>query len=154
MSDNDEKLINMNRNNGKIVIAFAVWLSVLFIVNFVFDLLSNKGHITFLIWLIIFIGSSSSFITWLLVRSNKNDITLCSLRNRQTSNALIIMGFDLLFEGKLRDDNTNQVVDKINSQLQKIGYKRKIDYNTIKNKFLKNPTNVVQPKKDNRGRKK
>lgn len=150
MSDNDEKLINMNKNNGKIVIVFAIWLSVLFIANFVFDLFSNKEHITFLIWLTIFIGSVSSFITWLLVRSNKNDITL---RNRQTSNALIIMGFDLLFEGKLGEHNTNQAVDKINSQLKKIGYHHKIDYKTINNKFLKNPTNVVPPKKDNRGRK-
>lgn len=107
MSDDDEKLINLNKNNGKIIIAFAIWFIVLFIVNFVFDLFSNKGHITFLIWLIIFISSISSFITWLLVRSNKNDITLCSLRNRQTSNALIIMGFDLLFEGKLGEHNTN-----------------------------------------------
>ena len=41
MSDDDEKLINLNKNNGKIIIAFAIWFIVLFIVNFVFDLLGD-----------------------------------------------------------------------------------------------------------------
>lgn len=140
--DNYATLLKENKKLGYKLTYVGIYFTFLLFIGLLFNLLSNRFF-----GLIIIVSMAcfiTSCITWIF--TSKDNIST-QLRNGRASNALIIMGLDLLCEGMLEKFNVYQITKKVNERLAKIGFHTKIDYKTIKSKFKNNPTNIKPPKK-------
>lgn len=146
--DNYDNLLKENKKLGRRLICVGVYFTFLLCIGLPFNLLSNRFY-----GLIIIVSMAcfiTSCITWFF--TSKDNISI-QLRNGRASNALIIMGLDLLCEGMLEKFNVYQITKKVNERLAKIGFHTKIDYKTIKSKFKNNPTDIKPPIKGKRKQK-